>query len=248
MIRQFNHVATVARRVLKQLRNDRRLVALSLVFPLVIIYFMSVLVDALAAPSFDASIYAVPYGAFIVHFITYMLTGIVLVRERTAGTLARMFVSGYVQLEIILGYLLAYTVLATLQSLLILAELSLLFDLGYSFGRLAAIYLVMWLLAVISMALGILASNLARNEGQVVAFFPLILISFILSGVLIPFDRLPIWSQVLSYATPLFYANEVLQGLIAGHGLFHKAAMLVSLPVYGLVVVVLATISLRESG
>jgi ABC-2 type transport system permease protein len=246
MMANLGHIAAVGGRVLAQLRSDRRLVALSLVFPLVVIYFMKVLVDALASPSFVVTVYIVPYGAFIVHFITYMLTGIVLVRERTAGTLARMFVSGYREIEIIFGYLLAYTLLATLQSLLILAELSYLFELGYSFWRLASIYLVMWLLAIISMALGILASNLSRNEGQVVAFFPLILISFILSGVIIPFDRLPVWSQVLSYATPLFYANEVLQDLITGGGLFDSPAILAGLPIYGLLVVGLAAVSLRE--
>ena len=243
----LRRVAIVAGRVLTQLRKDHRLVGLSLLFPLVVIYFMKVLVDALANPLFDASIYVVPYGAFIVHFITYMLTGIVLVRERTAGTLARMFVSGYRQMEIIVGYLLAYTVLATLQSLFILAELSYLFELDYTLGRLAAIYGIMWLLAIISMALGILASNLSRNEGQVVAFFPLILISFIVSGVLIPTDRLPTWSQLLSYATPLYYANQVLQELIAGGSLLDQPAMLAGLPLYGLAVVGLAALSLRET-
>ena len=84
-----------------------------------------------------------PVGAFIVHFITYILCAIVLVRERTAQTLARMFVSGYRQWEIIAGYLLAYSTLATVQSLLVLTELNLLFDLGYTASQFASIYLVM---------------------------------------------------------------------------------------------------------
>jgi ABC-2 type transport system permease protein len=232
--------------VLTQLRRDHRFVAISLVFPLVIIYFIKVVFDVLASPGFSISVYVIPYAAFIVHFITFILTAIVLVRERTAGTLTRMFISGYHQFEIISGYLLAYTVLATAQSLLVLVELNLIFELGYTVGQLASMFLVMWLLAVISMAIGMLVSNFARNEGQVFPFVPLVILSVILSGIIIPIERLPEWSQVLSYFTPLYYANEVLQVLIKGGVLFDDWGMLIALPAYGLVVVGVAATSLRE--
>lgn len=242
----FNRIRAVTGRVLTQLRRDHRFVVISLVFPMVIIYFIKVIFDVLAPPTFNISVYVVPYAAFIVHFITFILTAIVLVRERTAGTLTRMFISGYHQVDIVTGYLLAYTLLATVQSLLVLVELNLLFDLGYTFGQLAAMYLVMWLLAVISMAIGMLTSNFARNEGQVFPFVPLVILSVILSGIILPVERLPEWSQVLSYLTPLFYANEVLQVLIAGGALFDDGVMMAALPVYGLLVVVAAAFSLRE--
>lgn len=246
MIETFNRTGAVTGRVLNQLRQDRRLIVLSLMIPLVVIYFFKVLFDVLANPLFDISVYVVPYGAFIVHFITLVLTAIVLVRERTAETLPRMFVSGYNQVEIIGGYLLAYTVLATVQSLLILFELNGLFELGYEPGRLASLYLIMWMLAVISMALGMLISNFARNEGQVFPFIPLVILSAIVSGIIIPFEKLPAWSQVLSYMSPLFYANEVLQELIAGGKLLDDLKMLLGLPAYGLVVMAMVTLTLRE--
>ena len=242
----MRHIGAVTVKVLNQLRRDPRQIALSLIFPLVIIYFIKVLVDALANPMFDPSIYIVPYGAFIVHFITFLLVSIVLVGERTEGTLDRMFVSGYIQLEIVSGYLLAYSLLVTIQSLLILLELNLLFDLGYGIGQLASIYLIMWLLAVISMILGMLASNFCRNAGQVLPFIPLVLISVIVSGILIPFDKLPTWAQLISYVTPLYYANEILQGLIRGGGLVDDWAWLASLSAYGLILLAMATLTLRE--
>jgi len=241
----FNQIGVVAGRVLNQLRRDRRFVAISILFPLIIIYFIKVVFDVLAPPSFNISPYVVPYAAFIVHFITFILTAIVLVRERTAGTMAQMFVSGYRQIEIIIGYLLAYTVLATAQSFLVLLELNWLFDLGFRVGQFASMYLVMWLLAVISMAIGMLVSNFARNEGQVFPFIPLVILSVILSGIIVPVEKLPDWAQVLSYITPLFYANEVLQELIPGGGLLDNRMFLV-LPMYGVIVVGMATISLRE--
>ena len=183
----------------------------------------------------------------MVYLASFILTAIVLVRERTAGTLARMFVSGYSPIEIVIGYLLAYTVLATIQSLLVLIELNWIFELGYAADQLGSIYLVVWILAIISMAIGMLVSNFARNEGQVFPFIPLVILSVILSGIILPVEKLPEWVQILSYLTALYYVNEVLQNLIGGGGLGNDWVQLLGLLAYGLVVVGLATLSLRES-
>src|SRR5438094_6574420 len=115
-----SRIAAVAARVLRQLVRDRRFLGLSLAAPLVVIYLLRVFFDALGSPLLDVTGYVVPVCAFIVHFITYVLCAVVLVRERTAQTLQRMFVSGYRQAEIIGGYVAAYSVLATIQSLLVL--------------------------------------------------------------------------------------------------------------------------------
>ena len=242
MMAMIKRIGVMTARVLNQLRRDRRFIAISILFPLIIIYFIKVVFDVLATPSFNISAYIVPYAAFI----AFILTAIVLVRERTAGTMAQMFVSGYRQIEIIIGYLLAYTVLATLQSLLVLLELNWLFDLGFSAVQMESMYLVMWLLAVISMAIGMLVSNFARNEGQVFPFIPLVILSVILSGIIVPVDKLPEWARVLGYLTPLYYANEILQELIRGGTLMDSKLNLLILPVYGLVVVGMVAISLRE--
>ena len=92
-----------------------------------------------------------------------------------------------------------------------------------------------------------LVSNFARNEGQVFPFIPLVLLSVILSGIILPIDRLPDWVGALSYLTPLFYVNEVLQNLIAGGELFDELGNFLGLLGYGLIVVSMATLSLRES-
>jgi ABC-2 type transport system permease protein len=190
----------------------------------------------------------VPVAAFTVHLLTYVLCAIGLVRERTAQTLARMFVNGYRQGEVIGGYVLAYTVLATVQSLIVLTELAVLFRLPYGATTFLALYLVIWMLAVTSVALGICLSNFARNEGQVLPFFPVVAIpSLLLSGVIISVDKLPGWAQWLSLATPLYYANAVIQGLIKpGGSLTADWVNLVGLPLYGGVILFLATRTLRE--
>ena len=234
-------------RVLRQLRADPRFVAVSLIIPLVITFLLKMFFDAIDIPMFDQTRFAVPGAAFIVHFVTYILTALVLVRERVGGTMERMFINGYRQLEIIGGYLAAYTVLATWQSLLILTWVAFLFDLGYSIGSYVQIYLVIWLLAVLSMALGILVSNFARTEGQVIPFIPLIIVpSVFLSGMIVAVEDLPTWAQVLARFTPLFYANEVLQGVISGGTVLDTLGPFVALPLLTAGVLVLASRTLRE--
>jgi len=244
----ISRATAVARRVLRQLRRDRRFLALSLVVPLVVIYLTRVFFDAFANPFFQPAPFVVPVSAFIVHFLTYILCALVLVRERTAQTLQRMFVSGYRQGEIIGGYVVAYTALATLQSLLVLTELSVLFNPGYSLGRFLSVYLVIWLLAVISISLGILVSNFARTEGQVFPFIPAVILpSILLSGLILPVAELPRWAQWLSHAIPLYWANRVIQHLVKPEGsLTHDWVGLAGLSLYGLLVLALATRTLRE--
>jgi len=242
----FKRMLAVAQRVLRQLARDRRFLVLSLGAPMAAIYISKAALDAFDIPFIDVKSFVVPLAAFIVHFITYILCAIVLVRERTAQTLARMFVQGYTQPDIIGGYVMAYSTLATVQSLIVLIEFSLLFHLAYSAGTLFAIYLIIWLLAVISICLGILVSNFARTEGQVFPFIPLVTVPGIfLSGLVISVDRLPGWAQVLSRLTPLYYANHILQELIVPIPKFNYARA-GALILYGAVVLILATRTLRE--
>jgi ABC-2 type transport system permease protein len=247
MSHRFRRTMAVAERALRQLLRDRRFLALSLIAPLLIIYLLKIFFDSVESPIFDVNEFIIPMGAFVIHFITYILCAIVLVRERTAHTLARMFVSGYRQFEIIGGYLLAYTALATVQSLLVLGELRLLFDFDYSLGTFLTLYLVMWLLAVISMALGIFVSNFARNEGQVFPFIPLVILpSVFVSGLVVSVEKLPGWAQWLGYVTPVFYANNAIKRTIGADGDGGWAGLSV-LPLYGLAILVLATLTLREN-
>jgi ABC-2 type transport system permease protein len=238
----------VARRVLRQLSRDRRFLALSVIAPLAVIYLLRVFLDSITVPFLDTTALAVPLGAFIVHFVTYVLCAIVLVRERAAQTLQRMFVNGYRRPEIIGGYVLAYSLLATVQSSVVLVELRALFGLAYPHETMLSIYLVIWLLAVISIALGIFVSNFARSEGQVFPLIPLVIVpSVFLSGIVIDVARLPVWAQWLSRAIPLYYANELLQRLTAsGAGVAADWRGVLALVVYGAAVLTLATLTLGE--
>jgi ABC-2 type transport system permease protein len=240
----FDQMLAVAWRVLRQLARDRRFLGLSLFVPLLITYMLYVFFEGVKNPFVKPREFILPMGAFMVHFITYLLCTIVLVRERTAHTLARMFVNGYTRGSVIGGYMLSYSLLATLQTLIVLVALYGLFKLDYDWQTLLAIYGVTWLLAVISIALGILVSNFARNEGQIFPFVPLVTLpSLFFSGLIVPVSSLPQWMGALAYIAPLYYATEAIRGLTGQKG---DVSQWAGLLIYGAIVFVLATFTLRE--
>ncbi len=242
-----DRTVAVATRVLLQIRRDHRFIGMVVVAPFLLTFFVRTLFDATTVPAPAQARFVVPFGAYIVHFATFILTAIVLVRERTSQTLERMFVNGYRQGEIVTGYLAGYTTLATAISVIELTALQVLFDLGYSAGQTAAAFAVLWALGVISLALGILVSNLARTEGQVIPFIPLVIIpSFLFSGILVAVDQLPTWAQAISRISPMYYANRVLQEVVAGTSAAADVGAVWGLPLFGVIVLGVAALTLRE--
>lgn len=244
----MNRTLRVARRVLQQLLRDRRLLGLSIVAPLAIVYLLKLFFDTMP-PGFNVARYAVPVAAFLVHFLAFLLCAIVLVQERTGGTLERQFINGFRRHEIIGGYLLGYLGLATLQAVAALAEVVLLFGLDYGARTLLALFAVVWALAIASVMLGIFVSTFARRESQVFPFIPLIILpSVFLSGLLIDSDRLPGWAELLGRLLPLRYANTVIQELIRpGGALGNVWGSLAALGAYSLVLLLLASRTLPET-
>ena len=237
----------VARRVVKQLLHNPRFLVLSIVGPLVIVYFLKLFFDTLP-PTFDVARYAVPVAAFIVHFLAFLLCAIALVQERTAGTMERMFINGFRRAEIIGGYMLGFLGLATFQAVAALTEAIWLFELDYDEETLLTLFAVVWLLAIASVMLGIFVSTFARHEGQVFPFIPLIILpSVFLSGMLMDVDELPRWAEWLGHAFPLFWANDVIQEVILPNGTLEDVwGSFVVLAGYGVALLLLASFTLRE--
>ena len=239
---------TVARRVLRQLLRNHRFLALSIVAPLVIVYFLKLFFDTMPE-GFDTARYAVPVAAFLVHFLAFILCAIVLVQERTAGTLERMFINGFRRTEVIGGYVLGYLGLATFQAVVALTEVIWLFELDYESDTLLTLFVVVWLLAIASVMLGIFVSTFARHEGQVFPFVPLIIVpSVFLSGLLMDVEELPEWAEWLGHALPLFWANDVIGEVIEPNGTLENVlGSFVVLAAYSVVLLLLASFTLREA-
>ncbi|MCX6351450.1 MAG: ABC transporter permease [Bacteroidetes bacterium] len=210
----MNKALIIGGRVLKQLSKDPRFFGLSIFAPLIIIYFFKLFADSMPM-GFPSERYAIPISAFIVHFLSFILCGVAIVQERTRGTLDRILIAGYRKSQIIGGYVLGYLILATIQATAVLAETIWLFDLHYSTQTVVYLFLVIWLLAIVSVMLGIFISTFAKHEGHVFPFIPLIILpSVFLSGMILDPTLLPTWAQYVGKAFPLYYANHIAQIVI----------------------------------
>jgi ABC-2 type transport system permease protein len=156
-----------------------------------------------------------PFAAFIILFLSFLLCAFVLVQERTSGTMERAFVSGYRRAELIGGYIIGYLGLITLQAVVVTFSVLFLFDLGYDAPTVGLLLVVNWQLAIVSVMLGIFVSTFTRHERHIFPFIPLIILpAFFLSGMLVAVDQLPNWAQLFSWLSPLRYANDAIQEII----------------------------------
>lgn len=244
------NVNAIAIRINRQFLRDRRFLGLSIIVPLVLMLLLKYVLDSLPGLTrlgVHISDYAILFAAFLVHFLAYVLSTIVLVRDRTAGTLGRMFVYGYRRREIVLGYVAGYSTIAALQTTLVLVLTKYLFDVNL-LPDIAAVVLTMLSLAVVSVGLGVFISNFARNEGQVFPFIPLVIVpTALLSGIAIPISDLPTVLRWVSYVVPLRYAADVLAGVLLNHNsFFSELVPFLTLAGIGVALLASASITLRE--
>jgi ABC-2 type transport system permease protein len=245
----LNNTIAITGRIYRQLLGDKRFTSLTILVPLIIFYLFKVFIRALPVALFtDPNRLYILITAFIIHFTSYILCLVVIVRERKDETLSRMFVNNFRHSEVVIGYILGYAGLATLQAVLIMLEVDLLFKLTYSLGMMLSLFAVMWVLSLISIAVGILISNLARTEAQIFPFIPLfILPTIFLSGLLLPVSSLP-WSvRWLAYIIPFTYAEKAINPMLTDmSGIFPHLGKFAVLILYGLVLLVLSSMTLKQ--
>jgi ABC-2 type transport system permease protein len=246
-----SHVVIVGGRVLTEIRRDPRFVAFSLLVPCGLIVLMKLVFnawDALDRIDVDPGENAIPAGAFLLHFSAYVLSAIALVRERTGGTLDRMLVATFRKTEIVLGYVVGFAGLAFVQAVLVLVTIALSYDVPRLGARLPLVLAVVFLLALSSIALGLIVSSTARSEGQIFPFIPAVIVpSLLLSGLMVPFGELTLPLQALGRIVPLTYAEDLLVPVFRdGNAVAGELWHLALLAGYGLALLVLASLTLRE--
>ncbi len=137
------------------------------------------------------------YIAFLSFFFVFLLTCVSFLRERSQGTMERLLATPATQLEIILGYLGGLGLFALLQVAVIMSFAIWVLQVHY-LGSLALLFLVIFLLALVGVGMGILASTFARNEFQVIQFIPIVIIpQALLAGMIWAIEDMPSLSASL---------------------------------------------------
>ncbi|MFC4020249.1 ABC transporter permease [Micromonospora sp. GCM10011542] len=207
-------LAATTGRILRQLRHDRRTIALLVVVPaalLTLVYFMYA--DQPIPPgqpsAFDR-IALVMLGIFP-FVIMFLVTSIAMLRERTTGTLERLLTTPLGKLDLLFGYGIAFGLAAAVQAAVAAGVAYWIFDLDTAGNRGLVIGIAV-LDAVLGVALGLFCSAFARTEFQAVQFLPVVVVpQLLLCGLFVARDEMAGWLQAVSDAFPLSYAIEALQ-------------------------------------
>jgi ABC-2 type transport system permease protein len=198
-----------AHRVLRQVRHDRRTVAMLLVVPCVLLGLGAWIFEN--TPVFDRI--GAPLLGIFPFVIMFLLTSITTLRERQSGTLERLLTMPLAKADFVAGYALAFGVLASIQAVVATA-----FAVGVTGldvpGGVGLLLAVAVADAVLGTALGLFVSAFATTEFQAVQFMPaLVLPQFFLCGLLVPRDQLPAILGRLSDVLPLSYAVDAMRSI-----------------------------------
>jgi ABC-2 type transport system permease protein len=185
--------------------------------------------------------------AFAVFMLTTLLTLLSFVGERTNGTLERLMASPMRESEIVAGYAMAFGIIGMFQASLLLIIATSVFKITIV-GNPFLAYVVIALLAAVSVSLGILLSAAAKREAQAVQFIPLITLpTFLLAGIFWPVEAIPSILRPLSYLIPPTYAVEAMRSVILrGWGLGDIWIQLMVLLGFALIFLTLSTRSLQR--
>lgn len=180
-------------------------------------------------------------------FVTFLLTSVSFLRERSSGTMERLGASPATRLEVMLGYLLGFLVFALLQALIVLGYA--VWVLGVHVG--GSIWLVLLILAVIvvgTVNLGITLSFFARNELQVIQFIPLVFVpQLFLAGLIWPVEMLHPIFRALAQVMPLTHAVAALREvMLAGSGFWAIQGRFYALTGFALAMILLGVAALRK--
>jgi ABC-2 type transport system permease protein len=182
-----------------------------------------------------------------VMMVTFMLSIISFIHERTTGTLARLLSTPVTEGEVVLGYAMAFGLIGLVQSLMVLATALVLFDIQVE-GSLLLVLLTIFLLGVGMQGLGFLLSANARTEFQAIQFIPLILFpSILLSGVFWPIQAVPEILRPISYFLPLTYAIDGARSvMVRGWGLEQVWPDLVILTLFAVAMLSLSVLLMKR--
>jgi ABC transporter DrrB family efflux protein len=198
--------AATARRVLAQLRGDRRTLALLFVVPSLLL----VLINQMFGDEPDFDRVALQMLGIFPFTMMFLITSVAMLRERTSGTLERLFTTPMSKLDLLLGYGIAFALAAAAQAAVTCATAYWLLGL-YTPGSPWLVVGIAIAGAVLGMALGLLCSAFATSEFQAVQFMPAVVMpQILLGGLFVPRGQMADWLEAISDALPLTYDIEAL--------------------------------------
>jgi ABC-2 type transport system permease protein len=197
----------VALRVLRQLRHDRRTLALVLVVPCMLELILQQLFGR-DSPVFQQV--GTPLLGLFPFVTMFLVTSVTMLRERTSGTLERLMTTPLHKVDLLAGYGIAFGLLAIVQATLVSALAFGFLGLEVSGPRWLVVALAV-ANAVLGSTLGLFVSAFAQTEFQAVQFMPAVVFpQVLLCGLFVAREEMATWLRVVSAFLPLTYAYDAL--------------------------------------
>ncbi|HHW08664.1 MAG TPA: ABC transporter permease [Firmicutes bacterium] len=194
--------------ILRQLRHDRRTIAIMMGVPIILLTLLHYILEDNELLFDGISLLMLGIFPFTIMFL---VTSIAMLRERTSGTLERLFTTPVGKLDLLFGYGFAFGMAAAAQASLVTAIAYWFLDLD-TLGSPALVVMIAVINALLGVALGLFFSAFARTEFQAVQFLPLVVFpQFLLCGLFVPREQMASWLNTISDFLPLTYAVEALQ-------------------------------------
>ncbi|GAA4587328.1 ABC-2 type transport system permease protein [Actinoplanes octamycinicus] len=195
------------KRILTQLRHDPRTIALIVVVPTLLITLIYFMYDG--QPRVFDRIALTMLGVFP-FIVMFLITSIAMLRERTTGTLERLFTTPVGKLDLLFGYGIAFGLAAAVQATFAAGFAYWVLDMQTA-GAVQLVVLIAVANAVLGVALGLLCSAFARTEFQAVQFMPLVVApQLFLCGLFVPREAMVGWLQAVSDVLPMSYSVQAL--------------------------------------
>ncbi|MEJ3747769.1 ABC transporter permease [Actinomycetes bacterium KLBMP 9797] len=201
-------LAVTIGRILRQIRHDRRTIAMLLGVPILLLTLLYFMFDD--QPLLFDRIALVMLGVFP-FIVMFLVTSIAMLRERTTGTLERLLTTPLGKADLLFGYGIAFGIAAAVQAAVASGVAYWLFDLDTQGGA-GLVIMIAVVNAVLGVALGLLCSAFAQTEFQAVQFLPVVAFpQIMLCGLFVARDQMVGWLEAISDVMPLSYAVEALQ-------------------------------------
>ncbi|KJR96219.1 MAG: transporter [Peptococcaceae bacterium BRH_c4a] len=183
----------------------------------------------------------------IVTMTMVMMTSMSIVRERERGTLEQLIVTPIRPYELMIGKIIPNIALGYSQITVALLVGSLVFNVPIR-GSLLELYLLTLFFITASLGIGILISNIAKNQMQAfqMSFFVL-LPSILLSGFLFPREAMPLAVQYIGNIIPLTYYLVIIRGIVLkGIGFSYLIPQVTALLVFSLVLLAISIAKFKK--
>jgi len=158
--------------------------------------------------------------ALITFAHTIGITAISFVREKSSGTIDRIFAAGVKTHIIVIAHFFTHSGILVLQTAILLGVAFFGFRIP-EHGPLIEVFTLLLLLGCVGMSYGLFISTVAESETEasqiaIASFFPALL----LSGVIWPIEAIPKWFSWISYALPTTWVADGMRSImIRGWGM-----------------------------